>query len=277
MSFTGTNGRSINFFHKDLKKNIVNLPFDLNIDDDLTFSFEKLPTVIGYSFSLSGNGSYTTKGNATNAFSLSYSRNYAIFTKGDYALQPFVYDVGSGKAGLDASGDTGVSFTGTFSPFFAWGGSEMDDENITPQSWEKYFGEFTIGGSVYTPEGGGGVSITGFMTPQVNNTGNGYYGVSFDLSVGIGASTNGIDKNIHSLIGGSYYALSEHQPKPTLQLLNTTYGKIKYYAKWTEFMTGGAIPATSIYNLIEPDPNEWHPKDDYKTPTFLNGYKGTKF
>ena len=254
ISVTGKEGNSIRFIHNDLKKRNINLPF--NLGKSATFNFNKgdgkLPDVLGYSLSITATGEYFG-----HAGSVSISKNYAIFTRGKFNLNPFPYAVGAIHAGVDLEPtEIGGDISGTFSPFFANAVNVKNkDKYLTPDSWTGAFGEFSLAGSGFLAYGGG-VGLTGFASPGVDSGHEGYIGASIDVSVGLGGGTNeGASGSLLVMPGISYYILLERHPEPTLKLMNSWIGKTRLALKWTEFMTGGMFNGTEKSDLIKDTQN----------------------
>jgi len=275
LSFTGSNGRKIMFIHKSLPKMDVNFPLKLNIDNDVTVNFDKtgdgiLPDVIGYSLTVSGNAAAGSR-----AVSGSVSKNFAIFTRGKYKYQPFSYSVIGAKAGYEASGTASADLTGTLSIFGAnWTGKLS---KMNPTSWAGGFKEVSANASGFAGYGGG-LGATYFESSSFE--GGGYKGFSFDISVGIGGgSEDGAGVSATLMGGGSYYFLNEIYPTETLKLMSSNIGKARLYAKWSEFLTGGIVPGTSISDGLHIIENTSFPKSrpipQYNSPTMLNGMMGS--
>ena len=285
LSVIGKNGSMISFIHKDLEKRQVELPFALNLDQNISLNFDKigdgkLPDVLGYSLTGSINGDF-----GGGAGSVSISKSFIFFTRGNYAYNPFSYTSAGAKVGSDfINCDAGISFTGTLSLFGAnWKNAESNEDRLSklkPYSWTEWFDDASLSLTGFAGLGGGG-GISGFQTPGVLDGGQGYLGFSLDITVGIGGgSDDGAEASATLTAGRSYYLLNEHFPEPTLKLMNSTIGKARLALKWSEFMSGGMVPGTSASDVLkvigDMDNSKPSGRNDYPSPTFLNGFFGNK-
>lgn len=242
LSIMGANGNSFSFIHDNFEKRSINVPFDIGSSNSINFNEMAdgaAPDVIGYSVGLSATGNALMLGGKADAVI-----NYAIFTSGDYAWQPFKYgDVGA-QGGAAACTDLFAGdVSASLSAFAAWGVGGIKN---TPGNWAGGFTDITLNGSGGEGIIGGGT--LGYFESTSLTTGSstaGYRGFSLGISIGLGVKA-GAPASATLLGGASYYQPLEFHPTTTNRLMNSGVGMTRMAAKWADFATMGIIPGTHI-------------------------------
>jgi hypothetical protein len=237
VSFRGDNGNMFRFVHDAFPKLMLDVKGDIAESVVVDLRNKAVPEAIGYSIEGSLNGS----AGPLSASAKGSIASYTVFTKGEYAWQPFAYAYASAGAGAaaPASGLPNGNAALTTVPFAAWWNGR--DEQITPQTWEGIGTVLDVSVSFEIEIG----VVVGAGYFQTNNlpAGQSWQGAYFDYGVAFGGGASATAQ-----LGWAGYKLLERHPQKTK---NISYATIA--AKYFDMATGtieGTMLSDRVFDFI---------------------------